>query len=566
MPGRSGAIGDRQSEAEALREWLQAEVAAREAAEREIAELKAEKRHLEHRVVTFQRTLAYGLGKALIEARSFKGLMALPGRIRRLRLRQAAKKRPRVPDSIATGIAGHLRFVDEALERARADGIMTAAAWLRERPDRDVAAKGRALAELALSAVASDPALAAGFGEEAAQLAPHEPRLIALAIALAERGLVFAPAAICAAIEEAQELSPPQRALFARIRDDAAILGEDRGGEVRPAARAAGREPHVLLIAAERWRATARVADAVAAAGEAGLQAVHGGAGSLDGDAKPALVHLMVDDLHDAQDAIGAAGEAGVPVVLDLAGLPPAHLLAPGSEAARAAERRIAAQAASVERVIARGDAAAALLERLDIDFARAEDGAVAAEVAAADVDAAAAEFDLDRQTRLIGCVAGLREDPGLVALLEAAAALDDPVRVAMMGGGRAGPWLAQHAARLGIADRVHFVGAPLPVRWPALFAAFDIAVFPSALGEPLGSEVPMALAQAAGQGVNLLASDAAWASRTHRGAPPALLPENQQEWPAALARALAAPVSPQPQAPSPAQLPDIYRQAAALS
>ncbi|NNC72609.1 MAG: hypothetical protein HKN78_06990 [Sphingomonadaceae bacterium] len=175
-----------------MSERLRMETVAREAAEREIAALQAEKRQLEHRVINAHRTLAYGLGKALIEARTMKGIAALPARLRRLRLKQKAKRRERVPDTMATGIADRLRLVDPALERLAADGAGQAANWVRA-AKADDAAKGRALAEIALATCEEDPALAQELGNEAANLSPDEARLTRLFAHLGEAGAPFDP-------------------------------------------------------------------------------------------------------------------------------------------------------------------------------------------------------------------------------------------------------------------------------------------------------------------------------------------------------------------------------------
>lgn len=165
------------------------ELAARlEAAEREIAELRAEKKQLEHRVINANRTLAYGLGRAVIEARSFKGLLAFPRKIRRLRLKQRAKTRERVPDTLPVGIAERLKLVDPALERLREAGPEAAASWVRaENAPAD--AKARALAELALAVAEEAPETAISLAEEAAISGGAADRLAGLVTRLREQGV-----------------------------------------------------------------------------------------------------------------------------------------------------------------------------------------------------------------------------------------------------------------------------------------------------------------------------------------------------------------------------------------
>ncbi len=191
-------------EADALRRRLRDETAAREAAEREIADLQAEKRQLEHRVVNAHRTLAYGLGKALIEARSLKGIAALPRRLRRLRLKQKAKRRERVPDIFPAKISDRLALVDPALVKLAEEGGERAADWVRQQAAPDVA-KGRALAEIALGSLGDNSAFAQAIAKEAAELSPREARL----------NMVFSKL-----VEDGGPLKPPTDADIALAADE----------------------------------------------------------------------------------------------------------------------------------------------------------------------------------------------------------------------------------------------------------------------------------------------------------------------------------------------------------
>ena len=189
-----------------------------------MADLKSINRELEYRVITANRTLAYGLGKALIEARSLSGLVALPRRLRRLRLKQQAKRRPRVPEGATRGAALHLRHVDEALDWLARDGADAAAAWIGKLPRANRAAKARAMTELAIAVAEERPDIADTLGNEAAAIDAAEPRLLVLALLLRERGLVIAPAAIGESVRRAQQLSAAQEAMIAPMTIDAAIL------------------------------------------------------------------------------------------------------------------------------------------------------------------------------------------------------------------------------------------------------------------------------------------------------------------------------------------------------
>lgn len=565
------AISDREPEAderEALRSQLRAETAAREAAEREIAALQSAKRHLEHRVITANRTLAYGLGKALIEARTFKGMKALPARIRQLHLKQKAKRRLRVPDTLPIGVAAHLQFVDATLERGRDEGGEAAAQWLRAQKG-ELRAKARALTELALATLDEDAACAGQLGLEAARSAPGESRLIALIFGLYERGLVAAPAAIAGETVLDDQLAAPQQALLRTLKADAMRLNEAPSG---PAASLPGyhgdREAVVAIRCPPRWADAPRVIEARQAAEAAGLGVAIVDAKFFDG--KPAaLSHIFADSL-DAADLAAKARQGGSPAILDIAGLPEAVLANPASEAAGAARLRLEQAARDATRIVARSDAVAAELVALGLDFTPLYDVPPDNDrwPDAAACRAVAAEFGLTGDGRVIGCIAGHRDDTGLIAMLKAFAALhaaDQAAQLVVIGDSGGAPWLTLEAARLGIADAIHMLGQPLPARWPALLGLFDIAVFPCALGEPLHAEAPMWMAQAAWQGTRMLASEAAWRAHTHEAAgdPPLLI--DTADWAEMIRSALAEP-RPQPaEASGSDALAALYRECAAL-
>jgi hypothetical protein len=228
-PIRGTSISDPQSSIEPTpADALRQERLAREAAEREVAALKAEKRQLEYRVINAHRTLAHGLGRAIIDARSLRGMLAFPKRIRRLRLRQKAKRKLHVPDSTPADISARLQLVGEAMAKAASDGPEKAADWLRGDPVGNRPACARALVELAISIAAEKPELALELGSDAARINSREGRLIALALALHDAGIVTGLDRLCAAILAAQPVSVPQHALFTGIIRDAGLLAIDR--------------------------------------------------------------------------------------------------------------------------------------------------------------------------------------------------------------------------------------------------------------------------------------------------------------------------------------------------
>jgi len=553
-------------EREALRAQLRAETAAREAAEREIAALQSTKRHLEHRVITANRTLAYGLGKALIEARTFKGLKALPVRIRQLRLKQKAKRRLRVPDTLPTGVAAHLRLADAVLAKGRDEGIEAAAQWLRAEKG-DLRAKARALTELALTALDEDAGHAGRLGLEAARIAPGEARLIALIFGLYECGLVAAPAAIARELALDDQLAAPQKALLRSLEADAERLdGAASGPAANPPGYQGDREPVVAIRCPPRWADAPRVVAARQAAEAAGLGVAI--ADTFDG--RPAAVSHIFADTLDAADLAAKARQGGTPVILDIAGLPEPTPANPASEAARAARLRLQHAARDATRIVARSAAAAAELAALALDFTPLYDVPPGDDRRpdTAECRAAAAEFGLTDEGRVIGCIAGRRDDAGLIAMLEAFAALhaaDEAAQLAVIGDSGGAPWLALEAARLGIADAVHMLGQPLPPRWPALLALFDIAVFPCALGEPLNAEAPMWMARAAWQGTRMVASEAAWRAHTHEAAGDPQLLLATADWAETIRGALAEPASRPGKTSGSGALADLYRECAAL-
>lgn len=490
------------------------EQAAREAAERQVLALTTEKRLLEYRVINAHRTLAHGLGRALIEARSLKGLLALPGRIRRLSMKQRAKRRERVPNSFTDDVASILRLVDPAFERAAAEGLDAAIDWVRAQK-AEPAAKARALAELAHATLDEAPEKAARIGEDAARKYPGEQRLFALAVRLREKGLVLAPARLCAAIRGRQPLSQPQTRLCDLMTEDAALLERGRWGESLAHGPGNTGEGGLAIICPPRWAALPRVLKAREDARKAGATVSIVAPADKPDFAAFSTVHIFADSIGMASAMVADARAAGCRIILDIASPPASMLRSSGSEREAVDGIRLKGLAAHADILIARSAALATRLAALDIDCLAAGDtggatGAVDDEMMAA----ALAEYGVGPVSRTVGCFATLDEDPGLAFCLEAFAALagaGEAGQLLVFGKGSHRTHLAGKAEALKLADRVHFVGMPPPQRWPALLTALDLAVFPRIAEETLGSEIPMLFVQALAQGLPVLASQSAW-------------------------------------------------------
>ena len=94
-------------------------------------------------------------------------------------------------------------------------------------------------------------------------------------------------------------------------------------------------------------------------------------------------------------------------------------------------------------------------------------------------VDRAAAKAALGVSGPLLVCAGGLIPRKGQSFALEALAALPNAILL-VVGGGPDGPALARLARRLGVADRVRFLGSRPHEELPGLLAAADVAVQPS--------------------------------------------------------------------------------------
>jgi glycosyltransferase involved in cell wall biosynthesis len=476
--------------------------------------LTTEKRLLEYRVINAHRTLAHGLGRALIEARSLKGLLALPGRVRRLSMKQRAKRRERVPNSFTDDVAAILRLVDPAFERAAADGMDAAVDWAKTQKAEPVA-KARALAELAHWSLDGDPAKAGRIGEDAARIFPGEQRLFSLAVRLREKGLILAPARLCNAICTHQPLSQPQSRLCDLMAEDAALLEHGRWGEGLECGSANSGDASMAIVCPPRWTALPWVLQAQQDAAAAGLSVSIVTPADTVNFPEFSSVHIFADSIAMACASVSEARTSGCRIILDIAN-PPSSMLAPmGSERATVDTIRLKGLAALAETVIVRSRSLARHLDALDIDHLVTGDARnMAAEIDEGAIATALAEYGARSGVRSIGCFAALDGDPGIANCLEAFAAIaasGDAAQLLIFGKGSHAAHLAGMADTLGIAGQVQFIGMPPPQRWSALLAALDLAVFPRNADEALGSEIPILFVQALAWKRPLLASETAW-------------------------------------------------------
>lgn len=104
----------------------------------------------------------------------------------------------------------------------------------------------------------------------------------------------------------------------------------------------------------------------------------------------------------------------------------------------------------------------------------------------------------------LFVCVGRLNREKGVRHALTALASLSDAARLCVVGDGEERGALEAHARRLGVADRVTFVGAVPSRRVAAFLQAADAFVFPTEHPEA----APLVLLQAMGCGLPTVASD----------------------------------------------------------
>ncbi len=212
-----------------------------------------------------------------------------------------------------------------------------------------------------------------------------------------------------------------------------------------------------------------------------------------------ALVHA-----HDGSAKLGAVLAvrlAGIPaqIVATQHFVAPAYTLRPGikGKIARAVHRfvnrRIAAQIAVSQAV---ADAALTRGEVTEAQTVIIPNGILIPEPIAAETAAARrAELRLPPKTPLIAAAARLAPEKGITYLLQALAALPPaltPPHLALLGEGDLRETLQAEAVRLGVSNRVHFLGFRTEVlEW---VGAADLFVLPS-LAEPFGIALVEAMA-----------------------------------------------------------------------
>ena len=483
--------------------------------DRALAEERARANAAEAQVDSLRATLSFGLGQVLVESMTLKGALRLPRRILELRQRQAVKRgrAPRMPGTVRPADA--MVLAGPAIERARADGWRSAADWLARQEGTDPA-RSRALAEVALFAVADDPAAAAGLGDEAVVLFPAEPRLFALAVALHAAGMLLRPAALLDRLDPALLATDAAARIVADIRRDAAAAASVSSGiGTTPPARTRGKGGILVIGDAEDPRA-AQVCAAVPARIGPATAIVRPGEGS---GTAPGGVHLLATGSDRDGAAAQAAAAAGIPVVVDLATVA-AETLAPQTERGALACARLARLVGQASRVVARSPA----LARLVAEVAGVEP--VLLPAAAPPVATVAAEDRLDLQQELelpagapvVLCPGPLSADPGLFALADALFSLpliDDHAAVlVLLGDGPAGPALAARAARRGAPARLRLAGRTAAADRAALLSMASLVVFPRVEEQAIAPAGPIELAAALRLGRPVLASlaELAWA------------------------------------------------------
>lgn len=201
-PSGYSGVASQDSEIAGLREQLARQQALRRDLERELAESRSRQRELERRLNGIERTFKYRLGETLVAARSFKGMLAMPGRFWRMWSDWLEKKRldrMRPDAGPETRFAEQLCFVGDLIDVHRAEGLAAARLAGAALPNARPREKARALVELAHEALGDAPGPAVEVAIEAAALNPAEPRLKALAFRLFDLGQVTAAARVLAA-------------------------------------------------------------------------------------------------------------------------------------------------------------------------------------------------------------------------------------------------------------------------------------------------------------------------------------------------------------------------------
>lgn len=107
-----------------------------------------------------------------------------------------------------------------------------------------------------------------------------------------------------------------------------------------------------------------------------------------------------------------------------------------------------------------------------------------------------------------IGYIGRLVEEKGVHHLLHAAAELPGDWECRIVGGGPLREALAEEAAHLGIAERVHFIGQVPSTEMPAQYALLDVLALPSLTRPNWKEQFGRVLVEAMASGVPVIGSD----------------------------------------------------------
>ncbi len=196
---------------DAIRENLERRQAIR-ALDREVMQLRSMLAEAERQMGNIRQTFIYRIGETIVSARTLKGLRQLPRRL--IALRRAYLEKRGLTEGAGrsySAISDRMRYVDEAVRIHQSQGLEAAVNYLRTVPVGEMAAKARALLELAHAVYPQDPARAASLAVDAGSLNPSDPRLRALVLALYDHGEVDAPALILSALNDVLADTPVDR-------------------------------------------------------------------------------------------------------------------------------------------------------------------------------------------------------------------------------------------------------------------------------------------------------------------------------------------------------------------
>lgn len=519
----------------------------------EAAYLRQRLAETETQLERLKNTVAYRLGEALMQTRSFGALMKLPGRL--AELRHASIEKRRAADK-TPAILG-----PEARERRG-----------------QAAARAAALTEKAKALRATDLAQAIRLGEEAVELEPRGFRFKWLASLMYDAGMVDRPAALMErAWEVGETFTPDQTARLEllrgmiRIRQGGLDIPERAAATAwKPKAKsvayvAASSLPHHIsgytLRTHDLIRAIGRAGWTVQALTRAGYpwdrrdsakieadvlaypvdevvyqrlegpgsnrtafdQYVAAAAASLTAALKirkPALVHAASNYVN-ALPALIAARRAGLPFVYEVRGLwelTAAQRTVTGETSERFEQTR------ELEiRVAREADAVLAINEALKQELVRRG-------VPAERISIAPNSVDVDRfkpiprddelkemlgvaDRFVLGFIGSIVDYEGLDDAVDCLALLErGGVKSALVivGGGAAEAAVAARARERGVQDLVVMTGKVRPAAVPQYYSIIDVAVFPRKPSTVTETVSPLKPLEAMAMGVPVVASNVA--------------------------------------------------------